>query len=258
MANLRTSIVIVAASLVATVAGAQSTPFLFTVMPSGGSARPSVFGYYEAGYGERTFEPVAGDRLEQALGLRASLTRSLTLLARTGVAIGANDTRVSPRGELLFNRPVGKTVRWAAGVGYAREYSRTDVMLARVGVGRATSRSMVSGNLLFEKPLSGERDAIDLITTIGAGRRVGSAVTLSVEAVGQDLEGFWDPEEKDGGARLMFGPTVAIAPPGAKWQLSVGGGPIVRATRSDFTSGADRPLPLRNGYVVRTAIGFDW
>lgn len=258
MATLRTFVVIAAASLVGTAAGAQSTPFLFSEIPSGGSARRSVFGYYEAGYGERTFEPVAGDRLEQAIGLRAALNRSLTLLARTGVAIGASDTRVSPRGELLFSRTAGRSLRWAAGVGYGREYSRTDVMLARVGLGRVTSRSMVSGNLLFEKPMSGDRDAVDLITTIGAGRRVGSAVTLSVEAVGQDLEGFWDPEEKEGGARLLFGPTIAIAPPAAKWQLSVGGGPIVRATHSDFASGADRPLPLRNGYVVRTAVGFTW
>jgi hypothetical protein len=79
-----------------------------------------------------------------------------------------------------------------------------------------------------------------------------------VEAVGQDLEGFWDPAEKDGGARLMAGPTIAIAPPTAHWQLTVGGGPVLRATRSDFASGAERPLPTRNGYVLRSAVGFSW
>jgi hypothetical protein len=237
---------------------AQATPFLFTVMPPAGQSKSAAYGYYELGYGERTFEPVAGDRLEQALGVRATFGSSVMLLARGGVSEFGGDTRVSPRGELLFSRPVGSTVRVAAGVGYAREYSRTDVMLARFGVGRATSRSLLHGNLMVEKPMSGERDAVDLLTSVGAGRRLGSAVTLSVEAVGQDLEGFWDPAEKDGGARLMAGPTIAIAPPTAHWQLTVGGGPVLRATRSDFASGADRPLPTRNGYVLRSAVGFSW
>ena len=254
----RASTVALSLSLLATAAGAQATPFLFTVMPQPGQQKSAAYGYYELGYGERAFEPVAGDRIEQAVGVRATFGSSLMLLARTGVSTFDGDTRVSPRGELLYSRPLGQTVRVAAGVGYAREYSRTDVMLARFGVGRATSRSMMHGNLMLEKPMSGDRDAIDLITTAGAGRRLGSAVTVSVEAVGQDLEGFWDPEEKDGGARLMAGPSIAIAPPTARWQLTVGGGPIIRATRSDFASGADRPLPTRNGYVVRSAVGFTW
>jgi hypothetical protein len=254
----RHSTLIVSASLFGAVAGAQGTPFLFTVMPNGPGARTSAYGFYEVGYGERTFEPVAGDRIEQAVGIRANFGSSVTLLARTGVASLDGSTRVSPRGELLVSRPVGQTFRLAAGVGYAREYSRTDVALARFGVGRTTSHSMLNANVLLEKPLSGERDAVDLITTAGFGRRLGSAVTMSVEAVGQDLEGFWDPEEKDGGARLMIGPSLSVAPPTARWQLTLGGGPILRATRSDFASYADRPLPTRNGYVLRTAVGFNW
>jgi hypothetical protein len=222
------------------------------------TTKTAAYGYYELGYGERTFEPVAADRIEQAVGVRATFGSSLMVLARTGVSTVGADTRVSPRGEVLYSRPVGKTVRVAAGVGYAREYSRTDVMLARFGVGRATSRSMMHGNLMLEKPMSGERDAVDLITTVGAGRKLGSAVTMSIEAVGQDLEGFWNPEEKDGGARLMAGPSIAIAPPTARWQLTLGGGPIIRATRSSFDSGADRPLPSRNGYVLRSAVGLNW
>ena len=259
MSIRRMSWVVIAASVSGTSLAAQATPFLFTVMPgAGGQARSGGYGYYELGYGERTFEPVAGDRLEHAVGVRVPMGTSLTLLARAGVASFDDETCVSPRAELLVSRPVSRTYSITAGLGYAREYSRTDVMLARFGVGRATSRTMMHGNVLVEKPMSGERDAVDLISTIGAGRRLGAAVTMSLEAVGQDLEGFWDPEEKDGGARLMVGPSLSVAPPTARWQLTVGGGPIIRATRSDFSSGADRPLPSRHGYVVRTAVGFNW
>ena len=257
MSLLRSSSIIATSLAVAASAGAQAAPFLFTVMPAGTTTR-GAYSYYELGYGERTFEPVAGERLEHALGIRASMGSSLTLLARAGVATLGEETRFSPRAELVFGRSFTKTMRLAAGLGYAREYSRTDVMLARFGVGRETPGSMIHGNLLVEKPFSGERDAVDLITTVGAGRKLGSAVTMSVEAVGQDLEGFWDPAEKDGGARLMLGPSVTVAPPTAKWQLTLGGGPIIRATRSSFDSGADRPLPTRNGYVIRSAVGFSW
>jgi len=244
--------------LSASAAAAQATPFLFTTMPAGTTGKTSAYGYYEVGYGERTFEPLAGDRIEQAVGLRAALGSSVMVLARTGVSDLGGNTRVSPRAEVLLTRPVGGSFRLAGGVGYAREYSRTNVMLARVGVGRMTSRSTLSGDVLIEKPMAGERDGVDLISTVGAGRRFGSGLTMSVEAVGQDLEGFWDPAEKDGGARVMAGPSLSIAPPAAHWQLTVGGGPIIRATRNDFASGADRPLPTRNGYVLRSAVGFTW
>ena len=257
MGSVRTSIGLSLAMFTSAL-GAQATPLLFSVTPAAGPSKSSAFGYYELGYGERTFEPVAGDRLEQALGVRATIGSSVMLLARTGVSTVGGDTRVSPRGEVLYSRAIGSTVRITGGVGYAREYSRTDVMLARFGIGRTTSRTLISGNVMLEKPMSGERDAVDLITAVGAGRKLGSSVTLSVEAVGQDLEGFWDPTEKDGGARVMAGPTIAVAPPAARWQLTVGGGPILRATRSNFASAADRPLPARNGYVLRSAVGFDW
>jgi len=258
MGFVRTSSIGLSLVMLASALKAQATPFLFSVTPSAGQSRSAAYGYYELGYGERTFQAVAGDRLEQALGVRATVGSSIILLARTGVSTVGGDTRVSPRAEVLFSLPVGATTRIAAGFGYAREYSRTDVMVARLGVGRVTSRSLINGNVMLEKPTSGERDAVDLITTVGAGRNLGSNGTLSVEAVGQDLEGFWDPAEKDGGARLMAGPTIAIAPPAARWQLTVGGGPILRATRSDFASAADRPLPARNGYVLRSAVGFSW
>jgi hypothetical protein len=244
--------------LSASVAAAQATPFLFSTTPAGTTGRTSAYGYYEVGYGERTFEPVAGARIEQAAGLRAALGSSVMVLARAGVSDVGGNARVSPRAEVLLTRPVGGSFRLAGGVGYAREYSRTNVMLARLGVGRMTSRSAVSGDVVIEKPTAGARDGVDLISSVAAGRRFGSALTMSVEAVGQDLEGFWDPAEKDGGARLMVGPSVAIAPPAARWQLSVGGGPVIRATSTTFASTADRPLPKRNGYVLRSAVGFRW
>jgi hypothetical protein len=80
-----------------------------------------------------------------------------------------------------------------------------------------------------------------------------------VELIGEDLEGFWEEEEAEGGARLLIGPSLRIAPPAKRWQVSVAGGPIVHATRSNRASEATRGLPSSSGnagYAIRTAFAY--
>ena len=113
--------------------------------------------------------------------------------------------------------------------------------------------------MLFEKPFSAERDAVDLITTFGVARRVSSALHVGVEAIAEDLEGFWENAEAEGGARLLVGPSIRVAPHGRPWQLSVAGGPMVHATRSTRVGDAVRSLPAstgRNGYAARASLSY--
>ena len=58
---------------VAPIAAERATPFVFTMTPTVSSAKVTGYGYYEIGGCDRTFEPVAGDRIEQAVGLRGTL-----------------------------------------------------------------------------------------------------------------------------------------------------------------------------------------
>jgi hypothetical protein len=99
------------------------------------------------------------------------------------------------------------------------------------------------GNLLFQKPLTVGRETVDLTTSMGWTARVTSSWAFGVEAIGEDLEGFWDPEEAEGGARLLVGPSVHIAPPQKRWQLSLAGGSTFHPTTSGRTSVALRDLP---------------
>ena len=55
----------------------------------------------------------------------------------------------------------------SAGVGMRHEYSGTDVLLSRFVIGRQFTSWQSYSNLLLEKPLSGNRDEVDLITTAG-------------------------------------------------------------------------------------------
>ena len=71
--------------MVTTALGAQATPLLFSVTPTAGPSKSlAAYGYYELGYGERTFEPVAGDRIEQAVGMRA--TSQMRSMVRCAIA----------------------------------------------------------------------------------------------------------------------------------------------------------------------------
>jgi hypothetical protein len=86
---------------------------------------------------------------------------------------------------------------------------------------------------------------------------VTTAPPSGVEAFGEDLEGFWDGEEAEGGAKLFVGPSVHVAPAGRRIYGSVCGGPILYATHSDRMSGAPRPLGATgNGYTLRLTVGY--
>lgn len=92
--------------------------------------------------------------------------------------------------------------------------------------------------MTLEKASSPDRDPIDLIMSMGWSHRVTSMIYLGVEAVGQDLEGFWEPNEAEGGARILLGPSVHFLM--APWKAGVAGGYIFRPTVSDRTSVANR------------------
>jgi hypothetical protein len=71
------------------------------------------------------------------------------------------------------------------------EAGGVNVLLARAVAGRMTGSWSLQGNLLFQKPLTEDRDAVDLITSIGWARKFSRGLSIGIEAIGGDLEGFW-------------------------------------------------------------------
>jgi len=234
-------------------------PFLFTIT----TARPpdgQWTAHYDPGYADRTDVPFGYDGFEQRIGVQGSLGHGLTLLGQVGLGVaGEAGTQSSQEAELLKDL-LGQTrgLRLAVGLGVRREWEGTTALLGRMSLGHAFGRSALHGNARFERPFAEGRDGVDVITSLGWLRRVSPAVALGVEAMGEDLEGFWDAEEAEGGARLFVGPSLHLAPPGRRFHLTLGGGPIVRASRSHRTSPAPRALGGKNGYPVRLSAGYSF
>jgi hypothetical protein len=244
----------VALTALARSAAAQDRPFLFSVSTPERDDRRAAL-HYEASFGERPFDLVDGDRPEQRFGVQAAFGNGFIVLGRIGVAADGRDTRSSQQGEVLYSPWRGLGV--AAGLGMRHESAGVNVLLGRVIAGRRIAAWRLDGNLLFEKPLSTGRDAVDLITTFGVARSLTPMLHAGLEMIGEDLEGFWDPNEAEGGARILIGPSLRVAPPSQHWQVSVTGGPIFHATSNDLNSSAARSLPgSRNGYAVRAAVSY--
>jgi len=217
----------------------------------------------DSGFGERPFDVTDTDRPEQRLAVQATLGRRVTFLGRVGLASDERDLRSSQQGELLYSVMHARKSEGslALGMGIRHESSGVNVLLGRVVAGRSFDAWRLDGNALFEKPYAVGRDSIDLITTFGVSRRLFPALYAGAELIGEDLEGFWEVDEAEGGARMMIGPSIRIAPPNKRWQVGVAGGPVIHATRSDLVSEATRGLPTSNGgsgYAVRAALSYEF
>ena len=218
--------------------------------------KPAVRFDYDVGVGERTFQSDVANRPEHRLGVHASLGR-VTLVARLGVGETGSSYESSQSGELLYSLGSRTAMSLAGGGGVLHEPGGVNVLLARVVGGRNTAAWRLDGNVLFQKPMSSNRDAVDLITTVGWARKLSHGVSIGAEAIGEDLEGFWSDEEAEGGARLLVGPSLHILPASHHWQMVVTGGPLFHPADTGRSSDAFRDLPpemSRASYAFKASL----
>jgi len=250
---------------------AQTRTFLYTVVtPTSATPTPRSLVYTDLAYGERMFAAVGPEHLEPRVAAQLGLSRRVTLLVQAGWA-PADDAvrnRLSGQAEALLSiLPAGSRATLALGTGAMCDYGGTFVALGRVVAAYRWNRSELAANLRFEHAFAaaadaGEfarRDPLDVITTAGLMQDVGAGLSIGVETIGEDLEGFWEADEAEGGAKLMIGPTLSVRPPGLPWQLLLGVGAIFHLTYSTqpgTASGAARDLTTGQGYVVRASVTY--
>src|SRR5262245_21986691 len=241
-------------------AHAQERPFLFSVATAAPDTRSAVRFDYDVGVGEHAFLSDTSNQPEQRIGVHATYRR-LPLLGRVGISEAGSSYQSSQSGEVLYSMlGAANPFSVAAGGGVLHEPDGVNVLLARVTASRDAEIWRLDGNLLFQKPMASDRDSVDLITSFGWSRMLSRSFSLGVEAIGEDLEGFWEAEETEGGARLLVGPSMRVAPPGKRWQLIATGGPLFHPSDTGHASGAFRDLPpdsSRTSYAFKAALSID-
>lgn len=239
----------------------QPQPFLFTI----NTLNPAARGWslnYNGGYGERTVTPLGYDGLDQNIGVKGYLGAKFNLLASMGIGFGNNgDIKSLQQAEVMRdfiggNVPMG--FRIGASLGFRREFNNDKVALSRIMAAYENPDWKLGANVRFEKAFDKGRDDIDVISTLGIHRQISGQLFGGIEAVGQDLEGFWETNEAEGGARLLVGPSLNYAPIASRFSFTLCGGPIIYATRSTptFNEFAVRELPTSNGFTMKFNVGF--
>ena len=250
-------------------ARAQARPFLYTLVPAQSQARGASV-YADLAYGHTVFAGLGPEAFEQRVGVQLRLSARLTLAAQAGWAPNDPSTpsAASAQAEAVASLvPAGSPLVLAIGVGGEEDYRRTPVALGRAVAGYRWARTLAVANVRFEHafPQSTDgvpdhRDALDVISTLGVMHELGPGVRAGFESVAEDLEGFFETDEAEGGAKLMIGPSLGLGPRDARWTLQITTGPVFHLTTSTVPaigSGAPRDL-TGTGYVVRTSLGFQW
>jgi hypothetical protein len=235
---------------------AEAYPFLFVDAPRElPASRVAVS--LESGYEHRGIRDALGDAAAYRSGIRWPLTTRLETIAR--IEARGNFSPATTSAELqarwTAGRSTGHTGLLSLSAGGRHEDTGITTFLASVAGSIPLGQSRVAMSVNLERPMSQERDEVDLLTSAGWMKSFGSRIGAGIELSGQDLEGFWSDEEAEGGASFLAGPTISMRGLGTPWVLSVAGGPVFHATNSSRVSGAPRPFPAgRNGYALRFAL----
>lgn len=223
---------------IATPSFAQAPPLVFTVgvpshATSGGDAQ--VYTAIE----ERGLGLLQGHSADLGVGVDARAGRFVVRTTTSLTALPGSGWPYSTFEQVELVLPVIDRARLGvgAGAGLRREIDGTQVLVMR-GMARTTlAGGSLQGNVVVERAFDSpaRRDAIDVVTTVGWSHRSHGVLALGVEAIGRDLEGFWNPLEAEGGATLLVGPTASLHPRTGQWSLSVTGGPLLHS-RSALSS----------------------
>ena len=209
---------------------AQAPPLVFTVTTPERAPSHTTLQTFAA-VEERGLALWGGSATDFGVGVAISAPRWTirSIASMTALPVDGHVRPTFQQVELV--RPVlsGGAFTVAGGGGIRQDWDGSRVFIGRVLAGSDVGRGRLQGSLVMERAVSSpvRHDAADIVTSVGWSRRVGRRISVGAEGIGQDLEGFWDPAEADGGARLLVGPSVTAESAARTWAASVIAGPVV-------------------------------
>ncbi len=217
---------------------------------------------YSSSYGEKVTGPFGQEGVGQQVGVKGYLGKQFTVYAHAAVG-NTFSSKVSSAQQVEVIRDFigGKKIgglRVGLGLGMRRDYSSTNSILSRATIAYDATRWKTGGNILFEKAIAANRDKIDIISSIGFHYRLKGKFYGGLEAVGEDLEGLWDAEEAEGGAKILIGPSLNMTTKNNRLSFALSGGPVFYATSNPITNNqALRELPNQSGLSLRARVIFN-
>jgi hypothetical protein len=244
-----------------TVSPRTSEPFLYSVTSL--TAHDLKWSFdYSGTYGENVPGSLGYEGVSQQFAVKGYLGKQFTLYANASLGFpGENEIASAQQVEVLRNfiggkKSTGIALGW--GIGVRRDFTNVKSILSRGTLSFNTDRWRLNGNALFEKAFASNRDAVDVIFCAGVHYNFAPGFYGGVEAIGEDLEGFWDKEEAEGGAKLLVGPSLNLVPKKSRFSFSVSGGPVFYATQNQMTNpDAIRELPKESGLMIKARVVFN-
>lgn len=238
-----------------------SEPFLFSKTTLTSSDIPWSIDYLTS-YGERVSGQFGFDGLGQQVGLKGYLGKKFTLYGQAAFGFDRDHNVTSAQQAEIIHDFVGGTkskgFRFGAGLGVERDFTSVFSLMSRFTASYDNLNWKAGGNILLQKSFSANRDAIDIISSIGFHHQLYGGLYGGFEVVGEDLEGFWDQEEAEGGAKLLAGPSLNMTTKDSKMSFSISGGPVFYATQNQVTNpNVIRELPSQNGLTLRAKVIFN-
>ncbi len=217
---------------------------------------------YSTSYGERVSGPFGNEGVGQQVGIKGYLGKQFTLYAHAAFGFTSDNAVTSAQQVEIIHDFIGgkknQGLRLGIGLGAGKDFSNIGSVLSRIAISYDAPRWKAGGNVLFEKAFAANRDKIDIISSFGFHHILFGRLYGGFETVGEDLEGFWDPAEAEGGAKLLLGPSLNMTTNNSKISFAVSGGPVFYASRSQITNpDALRELPAQPGLALRAKVTFN-
>lgn len=101
-------------------------------------------------------------------------------------------------------------VNLSLAAGFKRDFEGVFIPLLRLTLSRTWGNFDLTLSGLGEFPQASWRDDADIIIGTGVSYKIFDWCRLGLEALGEDLEGFWEKKEAEGGAKFIVGPTAWV------------------------------------------------
>jgi hypothetical protein len=183
-------------------------PYVYQRLVGSDAARVEL----ETAVGTRDMRPFGERGVEETARGLFRPTDRVEISVAGGVLLLGDETRGDFAVEAMALAIGDRTLGLQVGGGYAYDFRGTSLLRARLAGLARVGRFDLVASALFEIPVGAEdRDEVDVMIGLAASTALSGRVRAGVEVLAEDIEGLWDDEEAEGGARILAAPTLWVS-----------------------------------------------